>query len=469
MTTRQSVRSFLLGAAPDLKRDQLAAYAKARAEQGNLAEFRLGPPRIGMIFNAAFHPRAAHQVLAKDAQSYAKDVPVFREIAHFIGDGLLTSHGQRWRQHRRIVQPLFTRQAVAAHIDAMAGATDRLVSAFGLDGSQGRPVDLVEHTNRYALDVLGAVVFGADLVQTAPILHETLPLLSTQVANRGLAAVRLPRWIPSPANRRSEKARRLLWTTVDGIIARRRQQADGDGRDLLGRLLAATDPETGISLSDDDVRAQALVFLTAGHETTATVLTFALDLLARHPSVQERVRAEVDSLGDRRPLCADDLESLHWTRKVIDETMRLFPPGHTLVRRATTDVVVDGCPLPAGRIVAISLWGLHRNPEIWNDPERFDPDRFVVDRTDGAESDDDSLAGEPGEASIDRYAYLPFGGGPRKCIGAHLATAEMLVGLAATVRAYTLEPVGTAPGLDVGALLRPRPPVLCRLTPASTS
>ena len=465
MTARQSIRSFLLGDAPDLQRDQLAAYTKARTEQGNLAEFRLGPPRIGLIFNAAFHPNAAHQVLAKDAQSYSKDVPVFGEIAHFIGDGLLTSHGQRWLQHRRIIQPLFTRQAIAGHIEAMAEPTDRLVSALGLAGSQGRPVDLLEHANRYALDVLGAVVFGADLVQTAPVLHETLPLLSTHAAKRGLAAVRLPRWIPSLANRRSEKARRLLWTTVDGIVARRRQQAEAGGRDLLGRLLAATDPETGVSLSDDDVRAEALVFLTAGHETTATVLTLALDLLARHPEAQERVRGEVDALGGRRPLRAEDLNSLNWSRKVIDETMRLFPPGHTVVRRAITDVVVDGCPLPAGRIVAINLWGLHRNPAIWNDPERFDPDRFVADRSDGEEEAGDSLAGEPGEASIDRYAYLPFGGGPRKCIGAHLATAEILAGLAATIRAYTLEPVGTAPELDVGVVLRPRPPVLCRLTP----
>jgi cytochrome P450 len=469
MTRRKSIRSFLLGSAPDLQRDQLATYTKARSEQGNFAEFRLGPPRIGMIFNAAFHPDAAHQVLATDAQSYAKDAPIFREIVHFFGDGLLTSHDQRWRQHRRIVQPLFTRKAVAGHLDAMGEAAERLIAAIGRDGSGGRPVDLVEHSNLYALDVLGAVVFGADLVQTAAALHETLPLLSRHVANRGLAAVRVPYWIPSPANRRGERARTRLWTTVDEIIARRRQRADTDTRDLLGLLLAATDPETGLGLSDEDVRAEALVFLAAGHETTATVLTFALDLLARHPAMQDRVRAEVASLGEHRPLDAHHLDSLHWTSKVVDETMRLYPPGHTIVRRATTDVVLNGCPLPSGRIVAINIWGLHRNPEIWNDPERFDPDRFAVDRPNGDDSDGDSLTSQPGENAIDRYAYLPFGGGPRKCVGAHLATAEILIGLAETVRAYTLEPVGTPPGLDVGVVLRPRPPVFCLLTPTGPS
>ncbi|MGI8806856.1 MAG: cytochrome P450 [Acidimicrobiales bacterium] len=251
------------------------------------------------------------------------------------------------------------------------------------------------------------------------------------------------------------------------MIARRRsaaRQASGlstgseERNDLLSLLLTATDPETGAGLDDIAVRDQALIFLLAGHETTGATLAFALHLLGRHPDVQQRVRDEVDQLAQRRPLEAADVDKLSYTAHVIEETMRLYPAGHTLVRRSTDDNVLAGHSVPPKRIVAVSVWAIHHNPAVWPDPYRFDPDRFERRK---AAADGDR---EGGQAS--RYAHLPFGGGPRSCIGQYLAMAEMVVAVATVVRAFVLEATLEEPPLDVGVSLLPGGRLPCRLARA---
>jgi cytochrome P450 len=436
--------SLLLGCTRDLQRDQLGTYARAMEAHGDIARFRVGPPRIGFTFDATFSPEGAHQVLAADAGHYVKDAPVIGEFRYFLGDGLLVSDGDRWRQHRRVAQPLFTRKAVAGHLDTVAAAAADLASWC----EQDRTVDLHAVSMRYALHALGHTVFGDDIAEAAPTLRTALPPLGEHLKQRSLAPVRSPHWWPSPANRRAEAVRRVVWDLADKLIADRRATG-AEGDDLLSRLLRARDPETGQALSDDDVRDEAIIFLIAGHETTGTALAFTLYLLGRHPDVQERVRSEVIGAAGQV-----DLDHLPFTAQVIDEAMRLYPPAHTVVRRASEGTELLGYPVDKGRIVAVNIWGIHHRPSVWDDPGAFRPDRFEAARAPGAAS-----------RRKPSYSHLPFGGGPRACIGEHLAMAELAAAVAAMVQRYRLTSVQDTPAVEVDLSLRPRGTLPCRLDP----
>lgn len=443
--------SWLFGAARDLRRDQLGAYGRALREHGgDLVQFRIGPPRVGMVFDTAFRPDAARRVLATDAAAYDKGVPAFDEFRWVMGNGLITSDGDRWRRDRRIVAPLFARRRVDAHVDTMALAAGRLASSWEEAARRKAPVDLHDAGLHYALDVLGRTVFGDDVQRLVPVLRETVPFLSDFAARRALSAVRAPHSWPTPANRRADRARKQLWGVVDELIANRRAGSSSSD-DLLGLLLTARDPDSREALDDVAVRDQALTFLIAGHETTGSTLAFALHLLGRNEPEQEHVRDEVTRVVGDRAITDIDVDRLAYTAQVVNEALRLYPSGHTIVRHAHEAVHICGHDVPPGRIVAISVWGIHHNPDVWTDPDLFDPDRFDHP-THGSERD--------------RYAHLPFGGGPRGCIGQHLALAELVVAVATVVRAFRLESVSDRPELDVAATLRPRGELACRIRPA---
>ncbi len=359
--------------------------------------------------------------------------------------------------------PLFTRKRIASYVPSMAQSAERLVSSWRQSAADTQ-VDLREPSMLYALEVLGMTVFGEDMQSAEPIVRASVPVLNEQVTRTALSPVRLPSWFPSPANRRAERARQAVWDFVEDLIARRRtadvvaRNDAGGGNDLLGLLLTAQDPDTGARLDDIAVRDQALIFLLAGHETTGATIAFALHLLGRNPGVQQRVRQEVHDVAAQRPIEAADIERLSYTSQVILETMRLYPAGHTLARRAREATVLAGHPIPARRIVAISVWAIHHNPAVWPDPYRFDPGRF------GAIQSTSDGSGEHGRQTS-RYAHLPFGGGPRGCIGQYLAMAEMTVAIATIVRAFELESLTDKPDLDVGVSLLPGGPLPCRLRP----
>lgn len=440
--------SLLLGSARDLQRDQLGTYERAMRTHGDLVRFRIGPPRLGFEFDAIFDPEGARHVLSGTAGGYVKDAPAFTEVRRAFGDGLATSGGERWRRHRRMLQPLFTKRRVAAYVPVMSGRAQRLAEALRSETAHRGDADLYGEAMSYALDVLGGALFGEDLASAGPVIASAVPLLNEHVARRGLAPVRLPAASPTPANRAAWRARRDLRALVDRLVAERQdrsQQAD----DLLGRLVEASDPETGTGLDADAVRDEAMIFLVAGHETAASALAFTLHLIGRHEAVQDRVRSEVQHvLGDRHP-SADDLEALAYTGQVVDEALRLYPPAHTLPRRATTDDTFRGHPIPAGRIVAVSIWGVHRNPTAWTDPREFRPERFAP-----------AVA-----AGLDRYAYLPFGAGPRACIGVHFARAELVVAVATLVRSFQLHSAGSEPRVAAGVTIGPRDRLGCAVEP----
>lgn len=443
---------WLSGSAPALQRDQLGTYLEAMHTYGDHVRFRVGPPGLGFTFDTVFRPEGARQVLASRGDSYVKDAPIFAEFAHLLGDGLATSEGDRWLRHRRILQPLFTRQHIEGVVGAVAEVSDELVAGWRAGHAEGGVVDLADASMRYALRALGRTILGGDDLESAlPVLRWSLPVMNEHATRRGLAAVRLPRWLPTPANRRAERARRAVHGVVDELIRQRREQQGGE--DLLSLLLAARDPETGATLDDADVRDEVLVFLVAGHETTGTALALILHLLGRHEQVQRRVRAEVRRVVGARRLQAPDLQELRYTRQVVREALRLYPPIHTLVRRSVDGADLLGSRVPPGRIVAVSVWGIHRNPDVWPDPGRFDPDRF----------------GPEAPQERDHYAHLPFGAGPRSCIGVHLGMAELVIAVASVVRAFRLTSPDEQPAVEAGITLHPSGVLSCRLEPTGKS
>lgn len=443
-------RSLLFGDARDLQRDQLGTYERAMAASGDLFRFRVGPPRVGFQFDAVFRPEGAHEVLASKSSRYVKEAPVYTELARLIGPGLITTDGDLWRRDRRILQPVFTRRRVTSYVDVISAGAADLVSwwATGDRNDDGHVVDLHAGAMRYALHVLSHTLFGDDVGSAGPVIREALPVLSEHATRRGLSPMPSPAWWPSSANRRAERLRRALWEMVDDLVAQRRDR-DSEA-DLLSLLLTARDPETGAALDDDAVRAHALTILLAGHETTGSSLAFTLHLLGRHQAVQDRVRQEVTEVLGDGGITAENVEGLHYTAQVVDEALRLYPPAHTLVRQADAESELCGRSIPRGRIVAVSVWGIHHNPAVWRDPHRFDPDRF---------------GGAQERSSGDRYTHLPFGGGPHACIGRFLAIAELLASVATVVRDYRLQSLVERPELDAGLTLRPAGTLPCRVEP----
>lgn len=441
-TERAQGSSWVLGSANELRRDQLGTYERAMLAHGDMANFRVGPPKVGFEFDAVFHPDGARDVLASRSVDFVKDAPLFTEMVRLIGNGLLTSEGHLWRRDRRLLAPLFTPRQIAAYVEPTTEVTNEHVATWHAAANAQGVLDLEAIAMDYALAVLGRTMFGADIVEVGPTLRATLPVVFERATQRGLAPVRLPARLPTPATRRVQRAQRVLYDVVDEIITRRRA-ADVGRPDLLSLLLEARDPESGEALTDQEVRAQLLLFLIAGHETTGASLAFTLQLLGGHTEIQERVRAEVASVGGTEHLQFDDVKGLTYTKQVINESLRLYPPGHTVVRRAAADSEVLGRPIPAGRILAVSVWGIHHNPAVWPDPHAFDPDRFAT-------------------SDRHRYSHLPFGGGPRSCIAGELAIAELLVAVATVVSNFELRSLHDEPVLNAGVTLRPEGPLPCR-------
>jgi cytochrome P450 len=434
--------SRLLGMAAELQRDQLRTYEAVTAQYGDVVRLSLGPPGLRRVIYLVTHPDGVERVFGGDG--YTKETPYNREIAAYLGDGLLTSDGQRWRQQRRTVAPLFTHRRIAGYVDLMAEEAARVADRW-----RGRPsVDVSAEMVDYTLRAIGRILFGASVDDTVPVIQETFPVLNGHVRRRGLTPLRLPRSVPTAAQRRAARAQRRLYQVVDDIVERRRQ-AMADGVDLISRLLAARDPETGAPLTPQEVRDQVLIFLLAGHETTSTALTFTCHLLGRYPDVQRRLQEEIDAvLGGRAPV-ADDIGKLRYTSMVIKEAMRLYPPAYALGRISATGDRIAGYQIPPGSIVVLTPWATHRRPDLWPDPERFDPDRF-----------------EPAaEAARPRYAYLPFAGGLRGCIGSHFAMTEAVIAVATLLGAYTLRSEPGPVPLSTGITLRPAGPVSCRISP----
>jgi cytochrome P450 len=405
-----------LGERIDALRNFHTGVSVLRDHGGPVVRVPIGPRRVAPQFVVVTSPAGAHDVLAGFDGAMDKGVQVHEETKH-VGLNLFNLPHEAWTPRRRAIQPLFTRKHVrdfAVHMSTEAQlAAERAVDA-------GR-VELNPVTRQLTLQVLGRSVLGQDLGARAEGMAGDFATLLRYFTDRGIAPVRVPARWPTPANRRFARARDRFFAVIDEAVDECRRDPDHPA-ELIRLLLDVRDPETGQPLTDEDIRGELSAFLIAGHDTTATTLCYSLWALGRDQALQDRVAAEAAGLG-RRTLDADDVPALELTTRVIHESLRLCPPAAVVARLAVRDVMVDGWRVPAGSNVVVGIMALHTDPALWPDPERFDPDRFLPEHSRGR----------------DRWQYLPFGAGPRSCIGDHFAMLEATLGLATIVRAVRVE------------------------------
>ncbi|NEA62764.1 cytochrome P450 [Streptomyces sp. SID12488] len=418
----------LLGSALDLRRDPLATFVRAQREHGDVVRVTAGPPGLRTVMYCVFSPEGAQQVLATQAANFRKDNAFYEEIRQTGGNGLLTSQDDDYLRQRRLIQPLFTKKRV----DGYAATITREAEATAERWRNRPDVDVVREMDRLALRTVARVLFGADVEAAVDVIHANFPVVSAYITARAYSPLRVPRTWPTPSNRRAETATRAVYEVCDRMIAARRSKgseaADEAAQDLLSLLSQAQNEEDG-SLDATELRDQVLVFLLAGHETTATSLAFALHLLGRHPEIRARAQQEIDALPSEEPYTAATMDQLPYLTRVLKETMRLYPAAPLMGRRAVAETEIDGHVIPAGADILISPWVTHRHPAHWDNPDHFDPDRFTPDQ----------------ETARHRYAWLPFGGGPRACIGRHFSMLESVLALAVLLREYDIE----APDTDI--------------------
>ncbi|MGY1499382.1 cytochrome P450 [Streptomyces sp. QTS52] len=416
----------LLGSALDLRRDPLGTFVRAQREHGDVVRVTAGPPGLRTVMYCVFSPEGAQQVLATQATNFRKDNVFYEELRQTGGNGLLTSQDDVYLRQRRLIQPLFTKKRVDGYAATITSEAEATAERW-----RNRPdVDVVREMDRLALRTVSRVLFGADVEAAVDVIHANFPVISAYITGRAYSPLRLPRTWPTPSNRRAEAATRAVYEVCDRIIAARRgkgsEAADETTQDLLSLLAQAQNEEDG-SLDATELRDQVLVFLLAGHETTATSLAFALRLLAGHPEAKARAQEEIDALPPGEPYTAATVDRLPYLTRVLKETMRLYPAAPLMGRRAVTETEIDGHVIPAGADVLIAPWVTHRHPAHWDTPDRFDPDRFTPDL----------------ETARHRYAWLPFGGGPRACIGRHFSMLESVLALAVLLREYDIEAPAT--------------------------
>lgn len=439
----------VVGSALNLLRDFLGTTTKGRRTYGDVVRYVAGPPGpMRIIAYGIAHPDGIQQILAGNADRYSKQDAAYNEIRALVGDGLLTSEGEDWRRQKRLIQPLFTHSRVAGYVDMMSQESAELVERWNQMRQEDGTVDLHSEMTRFSLRVVCRALFGTDIDKIVPVLKDNVPYLSKKAFTRSLAPVHIPHDWPTPGNLHTNRATREVYDVVDRLIADRRANPSGSD-DLLSRLLGAQDPEGGTGLTDAEVRDQALIFLLAGHETTATSLTFTLHLLGLHPDIQQKVRDEAaEVLGDRLPNHADT-KALTYSTMAVKEAMRLYPAVYAVPRLIMKEDTVDGYTLPVGAVAAVSPWVTHRHPDFWDDPETFDPERFTPDK----------------EKARHRYAYFPFGGGPRACIGQYFSMLESIVMTPVVVRAFEFTSPPGPVKLFTGITLRPNQPMPCRINP----
>lgn len=385
---------------------------KLREAGGPVTRCTLAPTWMTPAIVVVTSPKGAHDVMGRPDAFFDKTLPLHEEMRRVMGSNLFNLPHDAWLPRRRALQSVFTKRHVAAFAGHMAEAADRVPRGW----RDGADIDLDTECRTLALRVLGRAVLGLDLDERADALAAPLVTVTKYAVDRALAPVRAPRWLPTPGRHRARAASSALHRLAAEIVQGCRADPTRDAP-LVHALIAATDPGTGLPLSDAQICDELLIFLLAGHDTTATLLTYALWALGHHRDLQDRVAAEVAALGDRT-LTPEDLPRLGYTVRVLHEALRLCPPGAAAGRMAMQDVEIDGHLVPAGTMVLVGIYALHRDPALWDNAMVFDPDRFSPENSHGR----------------DRWQYLPFGGGPRSCIGDHFAMLEATLGLATIIR-----------------------------------
>jgi cytochrome P450 len=424
----------LLGHLHLFKKSPLNIMSAWWRQHGDALRFRLGPKNL-YLFS---HPNLAEEILIHQSDRFVKVYEHQRPVglALVLGNGLVTSFGDAWKRHRGIMQPIFHRTRVASMADRMAQVGEQRLEGWADYG--GRPVDIAAEMMQMALEVISQTMFTTSVAQHMDQISHALRVSLKYAFDSFHNPLRLPTWVPTARNREFRSVMQFMDRLIYGLLAERRRSGERHD-DLLDLLIRARDEETGAGLSDQELRDEALTIFAAGHETTANALAWTWYLLATHPEAKARFHKELDRVLQGRMPKADDLQHLPYTRAVFDESLRLYPPVPAIQRKAATRAIVGGVSLPAGAVVLIGTHNVHRHPAFWRDPERFLPERWLG-----------------GERPTARCAYLPFGAGPRACLGTYFATVEGPLLLALIGRRYDLKLAQDHVEPEIMITLRPK-------------
>ena len=409
--------TFLLGNLPDINRDQLGFLTATAREYGDFVQLKFGPSRRSFLLS---HPDLVEEVLVTQQRNFVKGY-FYRILEPLLGNGLLTSEGNFWLRQRRLAQPAFHRERINAYGATMVAYTQAQLAEW----ADGTVRDVHEDMMRLTLRIVGKTLFDADVESEAPMVGQALSSALRELNNQMIGPeFLLPRRVPTPSRLRLRRAVQQLDPVVFRLIAQRRASGTDRG-DLLTALLNAQD-EDGSRMTDRQLRDEAMTIVLAGHETTALALSWAWYLLSQHAEARARLHAELDSvLGDRPPVVADAAK-LKYAEAVILESMRLYPPIYGIGRESVEACTIGGHALAARSSVYIMPWIIHHDPRFFDAPEVFRPERWL-----------DGL-----RERLPRFAYFPFGGGPRLCIGQSFAMLESVLLLSSIAQRWdmTLEP-----------------------------
>ncbi|WP_207955942.1 cytochrome P450 [Rubrobacter marinus] len=410
--------------------------APGRARGGDVARIDLASQRCYLLSR----PEHVRHVLQENPKNYVKG---YDKVAVLLGNGLVMSEGSFWRKQRRLMQPAFHRKRLAGFAGVMVEETAAMLDAWEARASAGGALDVASEMTLLTQRIIVKTMFGTEVGEDGTRISHAFDAALKGIDTRFVIPLWMTR-LPLPANRRFERALSIIDEAVHRIVRERRRRGEEDGDDLLGMLMGARDEETGEGMSDRQIRDEVTTMYLAGHETTAVTLAWAWYLLSKNPEAARGMREEVGRVLGGRPPGVEDLKELLRTRAVVDETLRLYPPAWVVSRKAVGEDEIGGYPIPAGQIVFLSPYVTHRREDLWPNPEGFDPNRFAPANGEGRP----------------RFAYFPFGGGPRVCIGNNFALMEATLVLAMVTQRFRLDLV---PGRTVEptprGTLRPRPGV----------
>lgn len=406
--------------------DSLERMAELFARHGDI--YRVFAPGRKSYTYVIHHPDDVKRVLVSNHRNYTKGLGLDR-VKILLGKGIMTSEGELWRRQRYMMQPLFHRRVITQFAETLGEANDRLLERWDRFAREGEPVNVTDEMSELTLAIVLRAIFGADL----PELSAAFDVVTREPARNLQFAYKF----------------RSLTRLVAAVIQRRRERRE-EHADYVGMLMSARDRETGQGMSERELIDEVMTLVVAGHETTASGLNWTWYLLSQHPQAESRLHAEIDAAAIEAAPGLERMEELAYTQQVVNEALRLYPPGWLLSRRTIEPDVLGGYDIPAASNVLIPLYLLHRHPRFWKDPERFWPERFAPEH----------------EADRPRFAYMPFAAGPRHCIGETLALYEMLMHLYKIARRYRLAYVPDRPlELEAQINLRTRYPLYMRLEP----
>ena len=449
--TTQPVRSAptypasdFLGSLTRFRRDPLDLLMSGFREIGDVVHFRLLTRDLVLVA----HPDDVRWVLQEHTGNYNKRTRGFEVLQAFLRGGLLTSEGDHWLRQRRIAQPAFHRTRIAGFGGTMTQAAGELVDRW-LCASASHVVDVTAEMMRLTLRIVGEALLSTDVSHEADRVGRALNITLRRANDAIYRIVPLPEWWPTPANRRLRAAMRTLDDVILEIIAGRRADKSNPD-DLLSMLMRARDEDTGEGMSDAQLRDEVMTVFLAGQETTAIALGWTWYLLSRHESARQRLHTEIDTVLNGRPPTVADLPRLAYVERVVKESMRLYPPAWVISRCAIEDDVIGGFQIPAGSVLLVSPYVTQRHPRFWARPEDFDPDRFETSR----------------QADRPPFAYFPFGGGPRQCIGNSFAMMELVLVVTTIAQRCELDlPAGERVSTSPSITLRAATPITMHVSP----